>query len=675
LRKSGNSEAIFALVFATQPGKCIGDLPMRSAISKEIRVDFTPALGTKDRQLASRAGDFCERNTMNTRYISMVKEFTVEPQAPLPTTTLAFPAHGAGEPTRWQTIMFLGKAWVFRARRAYRDRKPETGDRKERRALNSQGYALSESRSGLYSSESSAEFALQAGKVQNLRIAAAALNGLIIPAGEVFSFWKHVGRPVKSRGFVPGRELREGCVIPSIGGGLCQLSNALYGAALDANCEIVERHAHSRRLPGSMAAEGRDATVFWNYVDLRFRSAIPLRLEIHLTRRELVVRMLHCGWEGSPKANDRRLAEQSSEAKENCGAVELEPVESCETCGVTSCFRHGAAGKGGAHGATGWLVDAWWPEFDAYLQKERDPGDWLLLPLDGARWRVGSYRWKTSGFSRVRQAPWEVMIRSLVSRRLAAQGAERQRALLRFDEALARRYARALPFSATHLVVSLNLLPFLWRDGVLGGRTFDVLMTRQPLADLQSALDLAHELHPESRTLRDFRVSSEVVAAESEALAEARHWITPHRGVARLGGSKSALLKWVLPSIQPMEGEKTRIAFPASTLGRKGAYEVREVAKRLGLRLGLCGAVIESPDFWRDCDAAPSAGHWLSGAQAVVLPAWVEHQPRRLLQALAAGVPVIASQACGLEGLPGVISVPEGDAKALEVALRQVQAR
>jgi glycosyltransferase involved in cell wall biosynthesis len=95
----------------------------------------------------------------------------------------------------------------------------------------------------------------------------------------------------------------------------------------------------------------------------------------------------------------------------------------------------------------------------------------------------------------------------------------------------------------------------------------------------------------------------------------------------------------------------------------------------MGLRHALGGAVIEDAEFWGDVDAAPSAGHWLSGARAVVLPAWVEHQPRRLLQAVAAGVPVIASHACGLEGLAGVISIPEGDAAALEVALHQVQAR
>jgi len=622
------------------------------------------------------------------------------PQIPLHATAPAQHSprgRDAGQPTRWQALLFFAKAWVFRAQRALRDRKAETGleawrpvdgamdrrgpriwqDRRSeivgRRGVQAEGQVLAESRSALYSSESSAEFTLQAGKVQNLRVAAAALDGLVIPAGEVFSFWERVGRPTKARGFAPGRELREGCIIPSIGGGLCQLSNALYGAALDAHCEIVERHAHSRRVPGSMAAAGRDATVFWNYVDLRFRSRSWLQLEARLTRDELIVRfhLLHAHL-APARPGPEKLIPFSPAPRE------LPPVESCETCGVTTCFRHAACGRGAVDGATAWLVDAWWPEFDAYLQKQRAPEDWLFLPLDSARWKVGSYRWQTAGFSRVRQAPWEVLNRSLVSRRLSAQGAERQRALLRFDEALAKRYARSLPFSATHLVISLNLLPFLWRLGVLGGRTFDVLMTRQPLAALQSALDLAHQRHLESRTLRDFRVSPDVVAAESEALAEARHWITPHRGVAKLGGDKSVLLDWDFPTTMPIAGdskEKPRIVFPASTLGRKGAYELREAAQRLGLRIALGGAVIEDAHFWSGVDAAPSDGHWLSGARAVALPAWVEHQPRRLLQALAAGVPVIATPACGLEGIPGVISIPEGDTGALERALERVPAR
>ncbi|UUZ55703.1 VanW family protein [Massilia sp. H-1] len=110
--------------------------------------------------------------------------------------------------------------------------------------------------------------------------------------GATFSFWRQVGRATTLRGYVPGRELREGCIVPAIGGGICQLSNALYQAAADAGLEIVERHAHSQVIPGSAAAIGRDATVFWNYVDLRFRSDQPCRIEVALERTQLVVRIL-----------------------------------------------------------------------------------------------------------------------------------------------------------------------------------------------------------------------------------------------------------------------------------------------------------------------------------------------------------------------------------------------
>ncbi len=80
-------------------------------------------------------------------------------------------------------------------------------------------------------------------------------------------------------------------MIPAIGGGLCQLSNALYDVALAAGCEIVERHAHSRTVPGSAAAAGRDATVAWNYVDLRFSSPRELRLGVRLDSDDLVVEL------------------------------------------------------------------------------------------------------------------------------------------------------------------------------------------------------------------------------------------------------------------------------------------------------------------------------------------------------------------------------------------------
>jgi vancomycin resistance protein YoaR len=138
--------------------------------------------------------------------------------------------------------------------------------------------------------------------VQNLRVAAARLDGKVIAAGESFSFWRLVGPPRRRRNFTVGRELREGCMVATIGGGLCQLSNALHLAALDAGFEIVERHPHTRAVPGSIAAAGRDAAVFWNYKDLRFRSAQPFVVDAGLTDTQLIVRLRAAGPNENPKS-------------------------------------------------------------------------------------------------------------------------------------------------------------------------------------------------------------------------------------------------------------------------------------------------------------------------------------------------------------------------------------
>ncbi len=565
-------------------------------------------------------------------------------------------------PTRWQAGLFRLKTAVFRARRLWRE---ATGGRAPRLASDTGGHepdgpVLAESRTALYPSEVAAEFALQAGKVQNLRVAAACLDGLRIGGKDVFSFWRHVGRPTRRRGFADGRELREGCIVPSVGGGLCQLSNALYAAALDAGCEIVERHAHSRRVPGSMAEAGRDATVFWNYVDLRFRPPVGCRLEVRLTRRELVVRLRALAPAVATGITSARVAPAPDSQ-----AAALPAVESCETCGIVTCFRHPGRPDAEREGVTAWLVDAWWPEFDRYLREHRQAADSLFLPLDGRRFRLRAYRWETEGFAGVRQAPWETLRRSWRSRRLAAQGAQRQRALLGLDEALAARFARGLPVEVLHLVVSQTLLPHLWRAGVLGGRTFDVLMTRLPMAELQTTLDRAATRWPDSRTLADFRAPAVLVADETAALAAARRWVTPHSAIARLAGARADKLAWEIPAAsggRPVTGRD--VLFPASTLGRKGAGELAAAARALDVRVQLGGPLLEGGGCWQGVDTIPARAN-RAEVGVVVLPAWVEHQPLRLLQAVAAGVPVVASEACGLEGVPGVVSVPVGEIGAL----------
>ena len=65
-------------------------------------------------------------------------------------------------------------------------------------------------------------------------------------------------------------------------------------------------------------------------------------------------------------------------------------------------------------------------------------------------------------------------------------------------------------------------------------------------------------------------------------------------------------------------------------------------------------------------------GDWLDGCRAVVQPAVLETRPSRLLRAIAEGVPVIATEACGLGDTPGVITIPAGDASALQEAVLSI---
>jgi hypothetical protein len=502
---------------------------------------------------------------------------------------------------------------------------------------------------------------LTAGKIHNLRRAIRHLDRVEVPAGGIFSFWRQIGRTTKRRGFVLGRELREGCLIASVGGGLCQLSNALYETALGAGFEIIERHPHSRIVAGSRAAAGRDATVFWNYVDLRFRSLQPFRIEASLRHGALEVTLR------GPQmvAKDGDLREE-----DRLGAND------CTSCGDTNCRRHDAElplKQPDGQGPTAWLVDACWPEFSILFAATAQTEDALFLPQ---RLRQSPrHAWPRHVVTQENCATLVALRRALSVRHVPREGRALQDMLLRYDEALAHHYARKLSYLHTHLVISQNLLPHLWRLGELQGRSFDVLMVRHPMTVLQAKLDAAKAFYPQSPTLGDFRAPDAIVAAESEALAVARMLYTPHGGIAATNPSSTEQLDWITPVAR---GRITRggksILFPASALARKGAYALRDAIEGLDLDLIVAGRACEHDgDFWGKAKVRPlENGEWPRELAAVVLPALVEHEPRALLKALAHGLPVIATEECGLGTNHGVLTVPPLDPSVLRQQLVQL---
>ena len=570
-------------------------------------------------------------------------------------------------PHRWQAIAFHAKTRLLQLRRGFAEigrRPPPYG--KARALIDST--VIAEKRAPLWRETSPGEFPLTAGKVENLRIAARAFHGLEIPPGGVMSFWRQLGRTTRRKGYHSGRELREGCIVPAIGGGLCQLSGLLYQAALEAGLEIIERHGHSRVVPGSQAERDLDATVFWNYVDLRFRSHLPWRIETELTATELVVRIRAVS--DAPR--------QETPAPLRFPTPRALPSGDCLTCGMTGCFRHPSAVRENAPalGHSAFLLDPRWPEFDRWCAEHSRPGDRWFTPMDGGQWRKPNYQWSAPLGIAVRHATFAALRRSWNQRRLPAQGARRQKVLIRGEADIARAYAIMLDPRCRHVVVSQNLLPHLWRLGVLGGRSFDVLLERWPMEELQWRLDQAKAAHPQSTTLGDFRADEDLLWAEREALAAAGRLITPHLALAAHFGPRAWLIPWEMPAPMPRftVAGKPSLLFPASKLGRKGAFELADALKSgIDAELRFLGAADEgSADPFAGLDCSRGKVSDLASATALVLPAWIEHQPRLALLALASGIPVIATEACGLPPHEKLHVIAAPDAAALAAVIRSV---
>jgi vancomycin resistance protein YoaR len=119
-------------------------------------------------------------------------------------------------------------------------------------------------------------------RTHNMRLAAQALDGVVLRSGEELSLNERVGPRTAERGYgaapVILREVRQ----VQVGGGVCQVASTLFDAALLAGLTVVERHRHSS--PVDYVALGQDATIAWGVKDLRLRNdleqSVRVRVEV-----------------------------------------------------------------------------------------------------------------------------------------------------------------------------------------------------------------------------------------------------------------------------------------------------------------------------------------------------------------------------------------------------------
>ncbi|HET6897677.1 MAG TPA: glycosyltransferase, partial [Vicinamibacteria bacterium] len=148
------------------------------------------------------------------------------------------------------------------------------------------------------------------------------------------------------------------------------------------------------------------------------------------------------------------------------------------------------------------------------------------------------------------------------------------------------------------------------------------------------------------------------------------------------------------PTLPRRAGRRTRFGYVGTMAPHKGVHVLLEAVKRLarpGWTLDLVGRPDLDPEYGARLRAiahgdsrirfrgpVPPEAHdtlWPSLDVLVVPSLWWENSPLAVLEALAAGVPIVASRTGGVpEILPpraGVL-VPPGDAHALQAALEEV---
>ncbi len=121
-------------------------------------------------------------------------------------------------------------------------------------------------------------------RVQNIQTAASRFHGLLIAPGENFSMARAMGEVSLNNGYAEALIIFNGQTIQGVGGGVCQVSTALFRAAFFSGLPVTERHPHAyrvkyyekeygNRLNSRLA--GLDATVYVPMVDLKFTNDTP----------------------------------------------------------------------------------------------------------------------------------------------------------------------------------------------------------------------------------------------------------------------------------------------------------------------------------------------------------------------------------------------------------------
>jgi len=109
-------------------------------------------------------------------------------------------------------------------------------------------------------------------RVNNIKVGAEKLNGLVIEKDAVFSLGEALGDISREAGYVEGLVIKNNKTVSELGGGLCQVATTIFRAAINSGLEVIERHPHGYRVPYYEPPVGMDAAIYYPSIDVKFKN-------------------------------------------------------------------------------------------------------------------------------------------------------------------------------------------------------------------------------------------------------------------------------------------------------------------------------------------------------------------------------------------------------------------
>lgn len=123
----------------------------------------------------------------------------------------------------------------------------------------------------------------------NMAKACEAIDGLVLLPDQEFDWFEVVGEASVARGYKPAPVIQNKQLVMGEGGGVCQVSTALYNCINNLGIVPTEHHHHS--LKSSYVQDGMDATVSYPSLNFKFENTLDyaITFEAYEEAGEVVV--------------------------------------------------------------------------------------------------------------------------------------------------------------------------------------------------------------------------------------------------------------------------------------------------------------------------------------------------------------------------------------------------